>query len=109
MTDQPAPDFAGFLRELRVKARLTQEELAEAAGLSTRTVSDLERGVNRRAFEDTRWLLADAPCVVGPVRSRSRRSLRAGRHALARCWNWRGGGGDTDAAPRHRLVYGAAA
>jgi len=70
MTDQPAPDFAGFLRELRVKAQLTQEELAEAAGLSTRTVSDLERGVNRRAQKDTARMLADALGLTGPVRAR---------------------------------------
>ena len=70
MTDEPAPDFAGFLRRLRMEARLTQEELAEAAGLSTRTVSDLERGVNRRAQKDTARLLADALGVIGPVRAR---------------------------------------
>jgi len=70
MTDLPAPDFAGLLRELRVKAQLTQEELAEAAGLSTRTVSDLERGVNRRAHKDTARLLADALGLIGPVRAR---------------------------------------
>ena len=70
MTDLPAPDFAGLLRELRVKAQLTQEELAEAAGLSTRTVSDLERGVNRRAHKDTARLLADALGLIGPIRAR---------------------------------------
>ena len=70
MTDQPAPDFAGLLRELRMEARLTQEELAEAAELSTRTVSDLERGVNRRAQKDTARLLADALGLTGPVRAR---------------------------------------
>jgi transcriptional regulator with XRE-family HTH domain len=47
-------DFAGLLRQLRAGARLTQEELAEAAGISTRAVSDLERGVNRTAHKDTR-------------------------------------------------------
>ena len=70
VTDQPAPDFAGLLRRLRMEARLTQEELAEAAGLSTRTVSDLERGVNRRAQKDTARLLADALGLTGPVRAR---------------------------------------
>jgi transcriptional regulator with XRE-family HTH domain len=44
VTDKPGLDLAGLLRELRVEARLTQEELAEAAGLSPRTISDLERG-----------------------------------------------------------------
>ena len=37
--------FASLLRELRVQAGLTQEQLAEAARISTRGVSDLERGV----------------------------------------------------------------
>jgi transcriptional regulator with XRE-family HTH domain len=41
--------FAGLLRQLRAEARLTQEELAAAAGLSPRSVSDLERGINRTA------------------------------------------------------------
>lgn len=53
-------DFAGLLRQLRAAAWLTQEELAEAAGISTRAVSDLERGVNRTAHKDTARLLADA-------------------------------------------------
>ena len=45
--------FAGLLRQFRAEARLTQEELAEAAGLSPRSVSDLERGINRTARKDT--------------------------------------------------------
>ena len=53
-------DFAGLLRQLRAAARLTQEELAEAAGISTRAVSDLERGVNRTAHKDTARLLVVA-------------------------------------------------
>ena len=57
--DRPL-SFAGLLRRLRTGARLTQEELAEAAGISTRAVSDLERGVNRTAHKDTALLLADA-------------------------------------------------
>ena len=52
--------FAALLRQLRVQAGLTQEELAEAAGISTRTVSDLERGVNRTAQKETARLLATA-------------------------------------------------
>ena len=52
--------FAALLRQLRVQARLTQEELAGAAGISTRAVSDLERGVNRTAQKETARLLATA-------------------------------------------------
>jgi transcriptional regulator with XRE-family HTH domain len=45
--EQPALNFGGLLlRQLRAEARLTQEELAEAASLSPRSVSDLERGMS---------------------------------------------------------------
>ena len=42
---EPPVRFVGLLRKLRGEARLTQEELAEAAGVSLRAVSYLERGV----------------------------------------------------------------
>jgi transcriptional regulator with XRE-family HTH domain len=60
--------FGGLLRQLRVEARLTQEELAEAAGLSPRSVSDLERGIHRTARKDTAGLLADALGLDGSAR-----------------------------------------
>ena len=60
MAEQAAPGFGGLLRQLRAQAGLTQEELAEAAGLSPRSVSDLERGINRTARKDTAQLLAAA-------------------------------------------------
>jgi tetratricopeptide (TPR) repeat protein/transcriptional regulator with XRE-family HTH domain len=69
VAEEPAGTFAGILRQLRGEARLTQEELAEAAGLSPRSVSDLERGVNRTARKDTAGLLADALGLTGPVRA----------------------------------------
>jgi len=65
---QPGLSFAGLLRRLRAEARLTQEELAEAASVSSRSVSDLERGINRTAHKDTASLLADALSLAGPVR-----------------------------------------
>jgi tetratricopeptide (TPR) repeat protein/transcriptional regulator with XRE-family HTH domain len=70
VAEQPALSFAGLLRQLRAEAKLTQEELAEAAGLSPRSVSDLERGINRTAHKDTALLLADALSLAGPVRER---------------------------------------
>ena len=57
-----------MLRQLRAEARLTQEELAEAAGLSPRSVSDLERGINRTARKDTAELLAGALGLDGAAR-----------------------------------------
>jgi tetratricopeptide (TPR) repeat protein/transcriptional regulator with XRE-family HTH domain len=67
--EEPALSFAGLLRQLRGEARLTQEELAETAGLSPRSVSDLERGINRTAHKDTAVLLAGALGLAEPVRA----------------------------------------
>jgi class 3 adenylate cyclase/tetratricopeptide (TPR) repeat protein len=69
VAEQAALSFGGLLRQLRAEARLTQEELAEAAGLSPRSVSDLERGINRSAHKDTAKLLADALGLTEPVRA----------------------------------------
>jgi tetratricopeptide (TPR) repeat protein/transcriptional regulator with XRE-family HTH domain len=65
---EPELSFAGLLRQLRAEAKLTQEELAETTGLSTRSVSDLERGLTRTARKDTAQLLAGALGLAGPVR-----------------------------------------
>src|SRR5690349_11476174 len=67
MAEQPELSFAGLLRQLRAEARLTQEELAEAAGVSTASVSNLERGINRTAHKDTAVLLAGALGLAGPA------------------------------------------
>lgn len=40
-----SPAFATTLRQLRQRRRLTQRELAEAAGLSQAYLSQLERGL----------------------------------------------------------------
>ena len=68
MAEKPGLEFAGLLRQLRMQAHLTQEELAEAARLSPRSVSDLERGIHRTARKDTAGLLADALGLAGPAR-----------------------------------------
>ena len=68
MAEPPVLEFAGLLRQLRTQAGLTQEELAEAAGLSVRSVSDLERGINSTARKDTALLLAGALDLADPVR-----------------------------------------
>jgi len=54
---------------VRSEAKLTQEELADAAGLSPRSVSDLERGVNRTARKESAVLLAEALGLPEPVRA----------------------------------------
>ncbi len=67
MAEEPVT-FSGLLRRLRTRARLTQEELASAANLSRRAVSDLERGVATTPQKDTVRLLADALDLLGPER-----------------------------------------
>jgi transcriptional regulator with XRE-family HTH domain len=97
MAEQPALGFAGLLRQLRAEAGLTQEELAEAAGLSPRSVSDLERGINRTARKDTAVLLGGALGLAEPVRTLfvaaarglapAAEVLGAVRSARPRVWN----------------------
>ena len=82
MVEPSVLEFAGLLRQLRARAGLTQEELAEAAGLSPRSVSDLERGINRTARKDTALLLAGALGLSEPVRGLFE---AAARPAAARC------------------------
>jgi len=55
----PTP-FSRMLRRLRGAASLSQEELADRAGLSVRSVSDLERGLRQTPRPETVRMLADA-------------------------------------------------
>jgi DNA-binding XRE family transcriptional regulator len=85
MAEQSALGFAGLLRQLRAEARMTQEELAEAARLSARSVSDLERGINRTARKDTAVLLAGGLGLAKPVHGVSWRRHSGGPRPQ-RCW-----------------------
>src|SRR5262245_55010913 len=67
VTEQAGLSFAGLLRRLRAEARLIQEELAAAAGVSPRAVSNLERGFSRIAHKDIAVLLAGALGLAGPA------------------------------------------
>jgi predicted ATPase/DNA-binding CsgD family transcriptional regulator/transcriptional regulator with XRE-family HTH domain len=69
MAEQATSGLAGLLRQLRARAQLTQQELAKAAGVSPRAVSDLERGINHTARQDTAVRLAGALGLAEPVRS----------------------------------------
>ena len=68
VAEQTGLSFGGLLRQLRDEAGLTQDELAEAAQVSQRAISDLERGINRTARKDTAILLAGALGLDGPAR-----------------------------------------
>jgi transcriptional regulator with XRE-family HTH domain len=54
------PTFATLLRQYRVAAHLSQEKLAERAGLSVAAISALERGVRKTPHMATVRLLAKA-------------------------------------------------
>jgi predicted ATPase/DNA-binding XRE family transcriptional regulator len=49
-----------LLRRHREERRLSQEELADRAGLSARTISDIERGLRSRIYPDTADRLSSA-------------------------------------------------
>ena len=59
---QNYPDFlfGDLLRFYRRRAGMTQAELADKAGMSYRTVSDLERGVRRKTYRTTVEVLCSA-------------------------------------------------
>src|SRR5215469_13956044 len=60
MSSLPAPTIGTLLKRYRRAAGLTQEALAEQAGISADTISELERGVNLRPRQDTLDRLAEA-------------------------------------------------
>jgi len=60
--------FGSLLKRYRAAAHLTQEELAERAGLSARALSYLEQGA-RTPYRDTTRRLADALALAPPDRA----------------------------------------
>jgi tetratricopeptide (TPR) repeat protein/transcriptional regulator with XRE-family HTH domain len=89
--DKPAAmTFGVLLRELRVAAGLTQQELARLADLSERTISDLERGISLAVRSKTVQLLADALSLQGSARDEFKMAAR-GRAAIREI----GAGSDT--------------
>jgi predicted ATPase/transcriptional regulator with XRE-family HTH domain len=61
--------FGALLRRRRVAAGLSQEALAERAGLSVRGLSDLERGVRNAPYPSTIARLADALSLAADERA----------------------------------------
>ena len=64
-------DFAVVLRRLRESRSLTQEELAERAGLTAKAIGALERGERRRPYPHTVRSLADGLALDDDERPRS--------------------------------------
>ena len=68
MPDVEGSSFGVLLRQYRLAAGLTQEALAERAGVSSKAVSGLERDPDRTPRLDTVALLADALGVDADTR-----------------------------------------
>jgi predicted ATPase/transcriptional regulator with XRE-family HTH domain len=72
---EPHP-FAQMLKHHRVAAGLTQEALAERAGLSARSISDMERGLRSAPYQDTIHKLAGALGLSAAERARFEAAAR---------------------------------
>jgi predicted ATPase/transcriptional regulator with XRE-family HTH domain len=83
MEDDPAASFAALLRRHRIATGLSQEALAERAGLSARAISDLERGARRAPYRETVRLLADALDLMPADRMALEAAVDRGRGPLA--------------------------
>src|SRR5690349_3500209 len=76
MTTGSAQSFGDLLRRQRLAAGLTQEKLAELAGLSVRGLSDLERGARRVPRRETVQLLAKALHLSAAERTQLEAAVR---------------------------------
>ena len=72
--------FGGLLRRHRAAAALSQEALAERAGLSARAVADLERGVRRFPYPETVKRLSDSLNLAAPERAAFIKAAERPRH-----------------------------
>jgi transposase len=79
----PPGSFGALLRGCRHRAYLSQEQLAERAELSERTVRNLEAGRVRSPRTDTVRLLADALQLSGPERQSWFEAARGVNHRRA--------------------------
>src|SRR5215471_3619503 len=95
----PRGSFGALVRECRHQAFLSQEQLAERAELSERTVRNLEAERVRSPRPDTVRLLADALELTGPE--------RAGWFAAAAEWTIGGQAGPALEARAGRPGLGA--
>ncbi len=108
VAEPPAVPFGRLLRRLRIDAGLTQEELAERARLSYRSISDLERGISLAPRKETIRLLADALNLVGAGRAEFEATARwPGRVTLfmPQLASAVGAAHDANTAARYRIVH----
>lgn len=80
-----AVSFAERLRHLRERAGLSQEELAERAGLTPNAISALERGARRHPYPNTVRALADVLGLLDEERSPTAPRMTRCSSAATRC------------------------
>jgi transcriptional regulator with XRE-family HTH domain len=76
MNPEQLSPFGELLRRHRLSAGLSQERLAERAGISLAAVNTLERGVRRAPYLQTMMKLADALSLAGADRAAFMASAR---------------------------------
>ena len=73
---QEQKSFGVLLKKYRIEANLSQEALAARAGLSTRVIIDLERGLKQKPRFDTLERLSDALSLSAQQQALLRASAR---------------------------------
>ncbi len=81
MRTEGVPPFGERLRRLREAAGLTQEQLAEKAGLSVQGIAALESGRSRRPYPHTLRALSDA-LALSPEEHAALAATISGRHTF---------------------------
>jgi tetratricopeptide (TPR) repeat protein/transcriptional regulator with XRE-family HTH domain len=94
--------FGDLLRRYRLAAGLTQEELADQAGLSVRGLSDLERGARRAPRRETVQLLAEALRLSAAERTQPEAAARKPRVSAVQT---SGGSGSSSASSATALPF----
>jgi non-specific serine/threonine protein kinase len=84
MAEAQPRSFGDLLKGYRAEAKISQEQLAELAGLSTNAISTLERGTRRAPYHKTVELLADAFRLSNAAREELRAAAERARPRSAR-------------------------
>ena len=84
MASAQPPTFGQLLKRYRTSAGLTQEALAERAGLSARGISDMERGLRRAPIvtPSTGWPRLSSSLTLNAVSLRLPHGGRAPPHCV---------------------------